>query len=168
MRTLILIRHAKSDWDIPGVPDHNRPISARGQRAATAIGQWLNAHNYRPDQILSSTALRCRETWEGIAKELPTPPAATFNRQLYHVWADEMRWVLQTATGNTVVMLGHNPGIAAFAAQLAMPPLPDHPKFEQYPTCATTIMQFDIPDWSAQLLGEGQIQHFVLPRELIG
>ena len=60
-RRLILMRHAKSSWDNPFAEDHQRPLNGRGKRSAKAIGEWLRAQGYLPDQILSSSATRTRE-----------------------------------------------------------------------------------------------------------
>src|ERR671921_212111 len=62
-RTLVLVRHAKSSWDLD-VDDHERPLSGRGRRDAVAIGQELAKRGIRPDLVLCSTAVRTRETWE--------------------------------------------------------------------------------------------------------
>jgi phosphohistidine phosphatase len=83
-RTLILIRHAKSDWDDPALSDHDRPLNARGQRSAPRIGAWLAEQGVTPDAVLCSTALRTRETWDGIATQLPEAPEPVFSHGLYH------------------------------------------------------------------------------------
>jgi phosphohistidine phosphatase len=73
--------------------------------------------------------------------------------------------ILAQATGDCVLMLGHNPGIAEFAAQLVRTP-PDHPRFRDYPTCATLVARFDIDSWSALEPHNGTVLDFVIPREL--
>jgi phosphohistidine phosphatase len=83
-RTLILIRHAKSDWDDPALSDHDRPLNARGQLSAPRIGAWLAERGVTPDAVLCSTALRTRETWDGIATHLPEAPEPVFSHGLYH------------------------------------------------------------------------------------
>jgi phosphohistidine phosphatase len=81
-RTLILIRHAKSDWEHPALDDHDRPLNARGQRSAPRIGAWLAAQGLAPDAVLCSTARRTRETWQGIATRLPGAPEPVFSHGL--------------------------------------------------------------------------------------
>ena len=73
---------------------------------------------------------------------------------------------LKDASGETVLMIGHNPGICVFAHELLASD-PDHPRFEDYPTCATLVAEFDIDDWSALRPGSGVARDFVVPRELI-
>ena len=73
--TLILIRHAKSDWDDPRLTDHQRPLNARGRRAAPRVGAWIADMGLTPQQALVSDAMRTRETWHSIASHLPAAPA---------------------------------------------------------------------------------------------
>ncbi|MBQ0749349.1 MAG: histidine phosphatase family protein [Roseovarius sp.] len=161
MKTLILMRHAKSDWGDPRLPDSARPLNARGRRAATALGVWLRAQNLRPDQILCSSSVRTQETCARL--KLDTAPE--LQDALYLAEADEMLTVLRRATGSLVLMLGHNPGIAEFARLLLASP-PNHDRFDDYPTGATLIAQFDITDWSALHPGTGTVLQFLTPHDL--
>ena len=63
-RTLILTRHAKSSWDAPVASDHDRPLNKRGRKSAPAIGTWLKQNGWLPDEVISSTSARTRETWD--------------------------------------------------------------------------------------------------------
>lgn len=162
---LILMRHAKSSWDNPDQPDRDRPLNARGQRAARVLGDWLASRGYIPDEVLCSPARRTVATWEGIAPALPGAPAPRLLEALYHAAPDTMLACLRHATGQTVLMLGHNPGIAAFAASLpAQPPL--GPNFLHYPTGATLVVSFDAPLWADIAPGNGGVLDFVVPRDL--
>lgn len=160
-RRLILTRHAKSDWDDPSLPDHERPLNARGRRAARALGDWLASRGYEPEEVLCSTACRTRETWDGVASAvLGVLPALRFEPALYQAKPDAMLKLLRTATAPTVMMIGHNPGIAAFAASLpARPPLT--PEFRSYPTAATLVVDFQTGDWREVSPGEGSVLDFV-------
>ena len=162
---LILIRHAKSSWDDPAVTDHDRPLNARGQRAAQELGSWLASRGYVPGEVLCSDALRTRQTWDGIAPALPAAPAVTLKPALYNAGPDVMMSVLRHATQPTVLMLGHNPGIAEFAHRLvARAPL--HEEFAKYPTAATLVVAFEGNDWSQAGFGQGQALDFMVPRDL--
>ncbi|MDT8326058.1 MAG: histidine phosphatase family protein [Roseovarius sp.] len=160
-RHLILMRHAKSDWGSAGQRDHDRPLNARGRASAKALGQWMKARSPLPDEILCSSARRTQETCGLLG--LSTPP--TLLKSLYLAEAHEMLAVLQGATGKTVVMLAHNPGIAEFAEDLVAEP-PDHERFGDYPTGATLLLRFDIADWPDLRPGTGEVEAFVIPREL--
>jgi len=164
-KRLILTRHAKSAWDDPLLPDHDRPLNARGRAAAADLGGWLASRGYLPDVVLCSDALRTRETWEGIAPALPAPPMATLKPALYHAGPDVMLAVLRHATGDTVMMLGHNPGIAEFGARIVAAP-PQHPEFARCPTGATLVATFEVEDWSQITFGAGATRDFIIPREI--
>ena len=116
-RRLILTRHAKSAWDDPAMADHDRPLNSRGRRAALELGEWLHSRGYEPDEVLCSTAERTRETWARVAAApLEVTPGVAYVEALYHASPDVMLAVLQRATADCVMMIGHNPGISAFAA----------------------------------------------------
>ena len=162
-RRLILMRHAKSSWSDPLAEDHQRPLNDRGRRSARAVGDWLRDKSYLPDQILSSSSVRTRETCAGLNLEADK----RFLDGLYHASAKTMLEVLKQGTGRCVLMLGHNPGIAWFASELVEHP-PQHPRFSDYPTCATLVVDFPIDTWHALRPGSGRVIDFVIPRELPG
>ena len=160
-RRLILMRHAKSSWDSPLLADHDRPLNNRGRASAKALGLWLKNSGYVPDAVLSSTAKRTHETFEGL--NLAVMP--TYTKALYHAGASRMLDVLHDAQGACALILGHNPGIAEFAERLVSKQ-PAHGRFFDYPTGATTIIDFDVADWKDVNFGSGTVREFVIPREL--
>ncbi len=162
-RTLILTRHAKSSWDNPMIEDHDRPLTKRGRKSAAAIGAWLEDNGWLPDEVLSSSSCRTRETWQRM--EL-NANKTSFTPNLYLAEPEDMMEALSAANGQAVLMLGHNPGIAEFAHRIVKH-CPDHTRFYDYPTCATTAMEFDIADWSSIRWHSGQVLGFVIPRELL-
>ncbi|WP_420586085.1 SixA phosphatase family protein [Ruegeria sp.] len=162
-RTLILTRHAKSSWDDPAIDDHDRPLNKRGRKSAPAIAGWLRENGWLPDEVLSSTSARTRETWDRMGLDANK---VCFHRSLYHADSEAMLAELSGATEPTVLMLGHNPGIAAFASRIVRRK-PNHPRFYDYPTCATTVMRFDIDDWADIRWRSGQVLGFTIPRELL-
>jgi len=161
-RTLILTRHAKSSWDNPGMEDHDRPLNARGRRSAEAIGTWLRDKGLVPDQVLCSSARRTKETYERMGFDTP----AEFTDDLYLVTGNRILRALSEATGETVLLLGHSPGIGQFAAEILAEP-PEHPKFDAYPTGATLVARFDIDDWSKLAWRGGEVIDFTVPRDLL-
>ncbi len=161
MKRLILMRHAKSSWGQPGLDDHERPLNRRGRRAAGALGSWLKSSNYIPDQILSSTSARTKETCALLGFDSPK----NFLDSLYLAGPGRMLEELRKASGSVVLMLGHNPGIAFFAGDLVAA-TPDHPRFSDFPTCATLVVDFQIDDWADLKPGTGQLKAFVIPKEL--
>lgn len=162
---LILMRHAKSAWDDPAAADHDRVLNPRGRDAATRIGRWLADEGYLPDGALVSTAARTRETWELLSARLPRAPEPQFLPALYHAAPEVMLTCLQRAQGQSVLMLGHNPGIAAFARWM-LDRAPKHPRFADYPTAATLVADFDAAGWADIAPGSGEAVAFVVPRDL--
>ena len=161
---LILMRHAKSAWDDPLMDDFDRPLTARGRRSADLLGQWLATNGHHPTQVLISGAKRTQETWEIAAPHLPTAELRE-ERALYLASPDVMQRILARATGTTILMIAHNPGMASLASRLAgIPPL--HNRFNDYPTGATTVMTFPAPSWSQIAPTTGQVLDFAIPREL--
>jgi phosphohistidine phosphatase len=159
MKRLILMRHAKSDWSQAG-PDIERPLNPRGRRAAPVMGAWLTEQRCLPETVLCSPAVRTRETWERLGLDAPLDIVPA----LYHATPATMLEVLRGARGETVLMLGHNPGIGAFADAL-LQRAPGHPRFAAYPTCATLVAAFDIDGWPALRLGTGTADAFAVPRD---
>lgn len=165
MRRLILMRHAKSDWSHAGLADHDRPLNKRGIASAAALGDWLRDKGYLPDQVLSSSAERTGQTLQGL--NLHPASETHFSRALYHAGAEEMLAQLRAATGQCVLMIGHNPGICEFAHRLVND-VPGHPRFADYPTCATLVCDFDLAKWSELGWHQGLAVDFTVPRDLIG
>jgi len=165
MKRLILTRHAKSSWDDPKTPDHDRPLNERGKAAAADLGQWLASRGYVPGEVLCSDALRTRHTFSGIAPALPATPILELKPALYHAGPDVMMAVLRHATADTVMMIGHNPGIAEFAHRLVAR-TPASPDFTRYPTGATLVVDFALENWSETAFGQGITVDFIVPKEI--
>lgn len=163
--TLILIRHAKSDWKATDIGDFDRPLNPRGRRDAPRIGHWLAGHGYLPETVLCSAARRTQETWAGIADMLPEAPTPQLSRALYHADPATILTAIQGAEGRRVAVVGHNPGIGSLARSLAAQ-APEHPKFGLYPTGATLVLEFEAGDWADAAPGRGRLVDFVVPREL--
>ncbi|XDA98850.1 histidine phosphatase family protein [Sulfitobacter sp. LCG007] len=165
MLRLILMRHAKSSWDARNVADFDRPLNSRGTRSARAMGDWLRAKSYVPGQVLCSTARRTRETLEGLA--LPGDVPVEFLDELYHGEPITIRKVLRRVSADSVLVIGHNPGIGIAARKFLDRP-PAHDRFDDYPTGATLVADFDAPDWSNLQWGDGRAMDFAVPREQLG
>ncbi|MFC3614596.1 SixA phosphatase family protein [Lutimaribacter marinistellae] len=161
-RTLILTRHAKSSWDNPDLADFDRPLNKRGRKSAPLVGAWLTEHGWTPDTLLCSTSERTRETWSLMGLEAYN---TDFRDALYHAGPDRMMQVLRESRGETVLLLGHNPGMAEFAGRI-VDEAPDHPRFYDYPTCATTVIRFEVDTWRDLRWESGEVLGFVVPREL--
>jgi len=162
---VILIRHAKSSWDDAGADDHARVLNRRGRWSARALGTWIRDGGYRPQEFLSSDSARTRETVDRMQADWEDPIPVTYLPTLYHASPQILLEVLRAATVPHVALVAHNPGIGYFAGAMTAHP-PRHPKFHQYPTCATTIVDFAISNWRDATPGQGRVVDFIVPRDL--
>ena len=167
---LILMRHAKSSWDDPLLPDNERPLNKRGRRAASAIGKWLRKRDMVPSEVLASTSERTRETWERLARELgvkgSAQPEPRWTKALYLASPGDMLDVLRTATSpGPVLMLGHNPGTSLFAGAI-LERAPALAAYERYPTGAAALIDLQVAGWDKAAWGTGNLVSFITPREL--
>ena len=111
-RTLVLLRHAKSDWS-GGEPDLARPLAKRGRRQAPEAGRWLAEHLDDIDLAVVSPATRARTTWDLVAAELDPAPPTRVDARVYAASDRELHAVVRELTDDcrTVVLVGHNPGL---------------------------------------------------------
>jgi len=144
MKTLFLIRHAKSSWDDTALPDRDRPLDDRGKRDVAKMGMRLAERDVKPDLIMSSPAMRALATAEVIAKMLNFKRKdIVVNDRLYAAQADDLLEVIQ-ALGNKlehVMLVGHNPELSELAHQLSS-------EITHMPTCAIAEFTFDAKSWS--------------------
>lgn len=163
--TLILTRHAKSSWSGPALEDFDRPLNARGQRSAPAIGAWLAERGLVPGEVIVSGARRTVDTWAAMAPLLSGAGPMRSSPALFHASAPTILGVLRAAHAPVTMLIGHNPGIAEFAAHVVQA-APDHPRFADYPTGATTVIRFGASDWADLAWRSGHVADFMVPREL--
>jgi phosphohistidine phosphatase len=122
--TVCLMRHAKSDWDDPALSDHDRPLNARGRRDAPRMARWLAGRGFLPEVILGSTAVRVRQTIEGLLSVWTHDPLVLFSQSLYLASASTLReHLVCEAVGRdgrrprAVMLIAHNPGIESLTSQ---------------------------------------------------
>ena len=165
---LILMRHAKSSWDEPGLRDHDRPLSKRGYRSCRLIGKTLRDAGILPEEAVVSSALRCLETWHGLKSAARLSIAHREEPDLYHAGTAGMLKLLRSSRESTVLMLGHNPGTVVFASMILKESslMATHAQFRRFPTAATAVVDFDIVSWSDLVLATGELVDFWIPREL--
>lgn len=164
MKQLTLVRHAKSDWSLPGQQDWDRPLNKRGQRDAPEMARRLRARKLKPDLVLSSPAVRALSTAAIMARELKVP--ATQVRQderLYLASPADMLAVIRELGGaaSHLMVFGHNPGITEFANRLSAG---DH--IDNLPTSGVFTATFDIDDWAALDWESGQDAEFDYPKNV--
>lgn len=119
-RTLILLRHAKSDWT-GSVPDVERPLADRGRDQAPLAGRWLASRCGRVDLAVVSPARRARQTWELVASGLPVAAPTRLDDRVYAASADRLLDVVRAVPEDvrSLIVVGHNPGMEELASLLA-------------------------------------------------
>jgi phosphohistidine phosphatase len=121
MKTLLLLRHAKSSWKASDLDDHDRPLNKRGKSDAPRMGQLLKDENLLPDLIVTSSAKRCRKTAEHVIHSSGYRGETRITGELYEAGAEKLRGVCRTLSdqANRVLLIGHNPGLEEFLETLA-------------------------------------------------
>lgn len=156
----MLMRHAKSAWHTDD-PDHDRPLNERGCAAAAFMGRWLADHDQLPELILTSTALRARDTAERVvaagARAIPIRAV----RSIYQATAAELVTVLGQAPGsvNRLMLVGHEPGLPDLTALLCG-------ANARFPTAAVARIDLEIDEWPAAGRGCGRLIWLLTPRLL--
>ena len=161
MKTLLILRHAKSSWEDPGLKDHDRPLNPRGRRDAPRMGRLIVEEDLVPDRILSSTALRALSTAELAASEFEEEVEIDATRELYvaspHTYVDV---IADLGVGDRLMVVGHNPGISALVTLLTR-------ECEEMPTAALAVAELDIDEWEELgSAGRGQLVGYWRPKEL--
>lgn len=158
MKTLLLARHAKSDWGLSGLADHDRPLNDRGLRDAPAMARRLVEEGVQLGRVVTSSAVRARAT----AAEY----AGAFGIELVEeplLYAASARAILAIAAAQPdeaerVMLVGHNPGMSDAVAELAG-------EFVDLPTCAVAECLVDVGSWAELVEGSGRLVRLRTPRD---
>lgn len=162
MKSLLVLRHAKSSRKNPDLTDHDRPLNKRGKRDAPRMGQLLKKERLVPEIIISSTAMRARATAEAVAKDSGYERDITFNRSLYAAGPQAYMDVLHDLSDDNVrvLIVGHNPGLEELVEVLTG-------EVHLMPTCSLAHLKLRVDKWSA--IGtkiKGQVTEIWRPRDL--
>ena len=160
MKTLFLLRHAKSSWKDETLPDFERPLNRRGKRAAETIGRYFKTSAIVPELILCSPAERARETLNLVLKASKWATEVRYDQRIYEASAQRLVEVVsQIDNDRKVAMLvGHNPGMEELLA------FPTH-ETRHMPTCALARISLDV-SWKDVGRGVGKLEWFVTPKDL--
>lgn len=163
MATLLILRHAKSDWDDPGLADHDRPLNKRGRRDAPRIGRLLVDRSLVPQQVFTSSAVRARTTAQVVAEQCGLADSqVVVAPQLYlaapETYLDYLRW--HAVAHGPVLVVGHNPGLEGLLHVLTG-------ANEHLPTAALAHVTLDLAAWSdLSQLTLARLEAVYRPKEL--
>ena len=171
MKTLTLLRHAKSAWDDPVERDFDRPLNDRGKRAARVMGEFLRRESMRFDAVVVSPSVRTLETLDIIRAAMGRDLIAQEDRRIYLASSVTLLEVLRDvdAAAESVLMVGHNPGLEDLILDL----VPDEGDtalrdevYAKFPTASLAVMACDVDDWAALDRKKAQLLSFTRPRDL--
>ena len=167
LRRLVVLRHAKSAWPT-GVPDHERPLAPRGRRDAPAAGHALAEADCLPDLALCSTAVRARQTWELASGQWGTPPPVRLDARLYAADVSDLLDAVHgvSAEVETLLLVGHNPGLEELVLELAGDSLDDalDEVRVKFPTSAIAVLAWHGQGWHALAPGTALLTSVIVPR----
>jgi phosphohistidine phosphatase len=162
MKTLLVLRHAKSSWDDPALDDHERPLNKRGQRDAPRMGELMRELGLLPDVVLSSDAVRARLTAEAVAATAHYAGEILPHPHLYMAGPADILSLLPTVPENagTVMIVGHNPGLEKLVEHLTG-------DWQDLPTAALAQIDLPIQQWrDLKLSTRGMLVGLWRPKEL--
>ncbi|MCL8018042.1 histidine phosphatase family protein [Streptomyces sp. AS02] len=167
LRRLVVLRHAKSAWP-EGVADHQRPLAPRGRRDAPVAGRMLAEADCLPDLALCSTAARARGTWELASAEWGTPPPVRHDRRLYAADVPDLLEVVHEVPPEveTLLLVGHNPGLEDLVLALAGDGLDDtlDEVRTKFPTSAIAVLAWHGATWRSLAPGTALLTDVMVAR----
>ena len=162
MKTLYVIRHAKSSWDDPTLSDFDRPLDKRGEKDAPEMGKRLKHRQVSPDLLLSSPANRALTTCHVIAEEIGYAKSKIkTDRNLYNAEDAEILRIIQTLDNkyNCAFIFGHNPGLTDFVNLLA------DADIDNIPTCGVVACALNISSWDEATKKKATVTFFDYPKK---
>lgn len=162
MKTLTILRHAKSSWKEAGLSDRERPLNPRGERDAPAMGQRVHNSGIRPSLILSSPAVRAWTTAKVVAQAINYPTEFLQREDdLYFAGTAALLDVVarQDPGFNSLMLVGHNPGLTDFA-NFMIPGLTGN-----LPTCGLVAVNIEADDWNLRAAGEFKLLSYDYPKK---
>lgn len=162
MKTLLLMRHGKSSWKDETLSDHERPLKKRGRKDAKRIAMEMINHDLIPELILSSTAIRAKETVKAILSVLDEKIPVEFSRELYMAEPEDFVEILSALSNdlNVVMLVGHNPGMEAYLQII-------DGNIEAMPTASLGQLSLKVADWKdLSMETEGELVGFWTPKAL--
>lgn len=164
MKTLYVVRHAKSSWDDTNLPDFERPLNERGKRDAPRMGKRLKEKSIHPELMLSSPANRALSTCKRIADALGyANDKIKTDRALYHADEEEILTVVRSISDkySVLMLFGHNPGLTDFINSFSRD---EAMNINNLPTCGVVAFTIDVESWEMVDFGKGNFIFFDFPK----
>ena len=161
MRTLYILRHAKSSWDDASLADFDRPLNGRGERTAPIMGELMKREGFAPDVILSSPAERAKQTAMATKEAGALAGVLIFDDRIYEASANALRQVVSEIDDrySSTMLVGHNPGMEEFIRYLTG-------KIEPMPTAALAVIDLAVDTWADVTENRGTLRQIFRPKEL--
>lgn len=161
MKTLLLLRHAKSSWKKPTLNDFDRPLNDRGRKAAQTVGKFLGKQELAIDLVISSPAVRARQTIERVLGAAGVSPELRFDQRIYEASPATLLEVVSQIEDDrkSVLLVGHNPGMEELLTLLVG-------KEEPMPTAAVAKISLDIKKWDKVVGSKAELDSFWRVKEL--
>ena len=163
MKTLLILRHAKTQPDAPA-GDHARELTERGHRNAAAMGAYIHKLTGMPDAIISSDATRALQTAEIVAEAVGFAGPLTVEPRIYAADVDTLLALVRSILDevDTAIIVGHNPGFEELAEALAG----SHDQGVRLPTAGLALLEFDVKRWDTVRAGAGRLREVATPRTI--
>ncbi len=160
MKTLFVLRHAKSSWDFPDLSDFQRPLNDRGRKAAPFMGELMRSRNLVPDLILSSSALRAKQTAMLVREAARFENEIEFTEKIYEASSHKLLYLVNEIDDkyNSAMLVGHNPGFEGIVRILSG-------EYQRMPTAALAVIDLKIESWSAAEPDCGILRDLFIPKE---
>lgn len=161
MKTLYILRHAKSSWDDAGLSDYERPLNERGLKDAPLMGRIMKKNSFQPDVIISSPATRAKQTAHLIRDAARIDGEIKFDERIYEASPQALVQIISEIDNrnNSVLIVGHNPGLESLIKFLTG-------KLEPMPTAALAVIDLEIENWSEVNSPRGSLRLLIRPKEV--
>lgn len=171
MLRLYLLRHAKSSWANPALADYDRPLNKRGHNDLPKVARYMIEHNYQPERVLCSGAMRTRQTLAGILPGLTSDTSIQLLSALYEGYAPDYLVQLRQNAQNyqSLMIIGHNTGMQEIALRLISKGNPKQIADikSKFPTGALAVLDFDATSWNDVSAQMANLTDFIKPRDLL-
>ena len=161
MKTLLLLRHAKSSWKDDAVKDFDRPLNQRGLKAAPSVGRLMGKRKLQPDLVLSSPAERARQTTQLVLESAGLKTELRYDERIYEATGMRLFEIVAQIEddANIAMLVGHNPGLEELLATLTG-------EAGSLPTAALACIELEIEKWSKLRVAAGRLEWLVKPKKL--